>query len=73
MVGPQLRPLHGEVAIMEKNEAALRRCDDGSAKVSNRAEDTRIIADYERGTFLAGIAMAISFALMGIGSVVFGW
>lgn len=32
-----------------------------------------IVADYERGTHWAGIAMAASFLLMGLGSVVFGW
>lgn len=58
---------------MREKEAALRRCDDGSARVSNRAEDTRIISDYEQGTFWAGIAVAAGFLLMGFGSVVFGW
>lgn len=58
---------------MDKKEAALRRGNDGSARVSNRAEDTRIISDYEQGTFWAGVVIAAGFLLMGFGSVVFGW
>lgn len=35
--------------------------------------DKAILTDYERGTFWAGLLIGMSYALMGLGSVVFGW
>lgn len=42
-------------------------------RAKTSAKDTEIIADWERGTFWAGLLIGVSFALMGIIGGWLGW
>lgn len=57
---------------MVRERAALRRGNDSSANVQSTA-DMKIVSNWERGTFWAGVILGVSFALMGVIGGQLGW
>lgn len=56
-------------------ERATRRCwNNNRVKVSTQSSDTDIVQqDWERGTLVAGLLVAVSFGLMFVIGAWFGW
>lgn len=59
----------GDMAL---KKAARHSCNYDRASVPSIA-DKKIVADWERGTFWAGVILGISFALMGLIGGWLGW
>lgn len=49
---------------MDRSKAARRSCHYARARRSTDQMDEHILAQYERGSLIAGIIIAISFGLM---------
>ena len=56
---------------MRDKKAARHSCNCERAKVS--ARDTEIVSDWEKGCLWAGVAVGLSFALMGLIGGQLGW
>ena len=56
---------------MAVNEAA--RSSGNCSRAKTRTRVNRIVSDWERGTFWAGVLLAISYVLMGVLGAMFGW
>lgn len=56
---------------MAVNEAA--RSSGNCSRAKTRTRVNRIVSDWERGTFWAGVLLAVSYVLMGVLGAWFGW
>lgn len=58
---------------MKGKEKGVRSRQTAHAKARGHVNPAGIVSNYRRGTTWAGWLVGASFALMGLGSVMFGW
>ena len=58
---------------MTRNEATRHSCSYTAPNCPPLWSSKSILADYERGSHVAGLMLAAMFAFMSLGTVVLGW